>query len=101
MRLPVEPCTTTLTFKLYDNTHIYIYFYISIFSRNLTISFPSMSTFNILFLDSILLHDNIKLNKGQAYSIDPAIKPMRLPVEPCTTTLTFKLYDNSLTKIGI
>ena len=45
--------------------------------------------------------NNIKLNKGQAYSIDPAIKPMRLPVEPCTTTLTFKLYDNTLTKIDI
>lgn len=49
----------------------------------------------------LLNFNNIKLSKGQAYSIDPAIKPMRLPVEPCTTTLTFKLYDNPLTKIDI
>lgn len=49
----------------------------------------------------ILNFNNIKLNKNQIYKIDPVIKPMRLPLSPCATTLAFKLYDNSAFNIPI
>lgn len=43
----------------------------------------------------------VTLYKSEQYIIDPEIKPMRLPVEPCYTDLDFKLYDNTHTKFLI